>query len=52
LQNLSQTNGETLKNVRCENSKTFRKNRENIGKKEINDLETNRTKISETYIEP
>jgi hypothetical protein len=51
LQGPSQTNGDNVKRDKCQTRETFRnKNRECL-KKEINELATNRTKISETYIE-
>jgi hypothetical protein len=49
-QNTRQINGDNLKNIRHESSRTFRNKEKEylIGK--INELETNRTEISETYI--
>jgi len=49
LQNPSQTSGDNLNNVRHETSRTFRNKKREYLKEKINELETNRTKISETY---
>jgi hypothetical protein len=49
LQNPSQTSGDNLNNVRHETGRTFRNKKREYLKEKINELETNRTKISETY---
>jgi hypothetical protein len=41
LQNPSQINGDNLKNLRCESSRTFRNKKREYLKGKINDLETN-----------
>jgi hypothetical protein len=41
LQNPSQINGDNLKNLRCETSRTFRKKKREYLKGKINELETN-----------
>jgi alpha-D-ribose 1-methylphosphonate 5-triphosphate diphosphatase PhnM len=51
LQNPGQRNINNLNNVRSEIYRTFRNKKMEYTKEKINELETNRTKISETYIE-
>jgi hypothetical protein len=51
LQNLCQINGAKLNSVRHETSRTFRSKKREYLKEKINELETNRTKILEAYIE-
>jgi hypothetical protein len=51
LQNPSQTNEDNLNNVKHEARRTFRNRKQEYMKENINELEINRTKISETYIE-
>jgi hypothetical protein len=51
LQNTSQTNGDNLNNLRHETSRTFRNKKRVYLKEKMNRLGTNRTKISESYIE-
>jgi hypothetical protein len=41
LQNASQINGDNLKNLRCETSRTFRNKKREYMKGKINDLESN-----------
>jgi hypothetical protein len=44
LQNPSQINGDNLRNLRCETSRTFRKKKREYLKGKINELETNNNK--------
>jgi hypothetical protein len=51
LQNPSQTNGDILNIIRRENRRIFSKKKRESLKDETNELEIDRTKILETYIE-
>jgi len=44
-------NGDNLNIVRCETSRTFRNKRREYLKDKINELETKRTKVLETWVE-
>jgi 2-oxoglutarate dehydrogenase complex dehydrogenase (E1) component-like enzyme len=48
LQNPNQTNEDNLNNVRRETGRTLRNKKREYQKEKINELETKRTKISET----
>jgi hypothetical protein len=48
----SQTIGDNLNNVRCENSRPFKEERENIRREKINELrKSSKTKNTERYTE-
>jgi hypothetical protein len=49
LQDPSEITGDNLNNVRCEASRHFRNKKREYLKDKINYLETNRTRISETF---
>jgi hypothetical protein len=51
LQDPNEINGDNLNNVRLEASRHFRNNKRDYLKGKINELETNRTRTSETCTE-
>jgi hypothetical protein len=49
--NPSQTNGDNLNNIRHETTRTSRNKEREYLKEKINETETNRTEMSQTYTE-